>query len=1061
MNPLPKMQILSLYQIKIDNNVTPAQRLPVIVDNYNKGLDKEDHYKEIEIESANWNKLEVCHFQIKWWISVRKIKLSGASRSLQALAKNKIELGTSTEHHLIFLYRNKVKTIAKKVWECFALTTHDGNYPIRQVVDYSFPLKLARRVCLPVILNENTIPIGGDYLAVGGEYKKEHHIAYSSLESLSQITKTFQSALDPLGSLYKTKPFKQFKQNQMKVNVGEMYFRFNHSFSLDEHAQICDQISTILESNKVNSAFEYFDHIRKIPPEDVKLVAELETALIKKVFHAYSQGLATFEFYHHHTQDYSDATKYGLKDKKEIASWTIRPSADEILKTLQNHLKVKTLIEFINRIKKMTFYFQSPRTKGPSVYPLLKLFKGEIFYKESQYIHLNGWWCKVEGDFYSFIQNEFLRIMKPVFLKPNQGALPLAWVSKEEWTQVSLDDLNQNIINQLKCKKKGDKYVITKDPALFSDNLKKKLGDEWVKTLSTYYARFCNYCEKEENYNRKYLFDTYNKNKHFGADQGYLVFDQVYPSKQQKIELFDIARYSKAGLLLYHVKEQLGQKTRDACSQIRTAADAIAKALEIGGKSDVLTLLYDRITQNQAQSPFQKKVKAQVLSFGKKAFLNIFKRDKNEITFVYAFLDDAADERDLGEELERTYPLKTTDFKEMCTQYKGEKTLTGKQILDGLCKEGFLDAHYRIKDQFIGLNKPDDFSPTFLGTRKKNKDAIFKVLQSHLSQFNSFIAKKELINTKHYIENLGFNFRICQIYRDGTPSGKLHFESVASLNDKDDDIPNWKDVFELEENAYQILETSGGGSCALHALNGKEDKDGVITFCNSHLAAKQDFVKKLGSKMQVVKIKNLLKTLFETLLKEYWKGTDESELVFDMLITAKSKKERDQKFQEKRDLVEKRAKAFWSYFNGLNKDWQKKYLNILKKKGDISAVTANWNDLYAALGTNGKKAVDPIQKQIDALDKIIGNWEMNYVNQNFNSIWNQYKTAVLDGSYYLSEIEIELAAYVYNKKNVWVVARYKEDIVSARKEPYNPEDGHDDHVIFHEGVHYSQCKKAT
>lgn len=1163
MNPLPKLQILSLYRINLENGALPelnhlshpADALARIVRIYNHQLEENHRYQEVESDPGKLKKLKLKQFQIKWWISTRNQQLSGASQTLTALAKNRsaqfktkgIKLGAVTEHHLIFLFRQikqeKTSQTAKKadrIWEIFALTTNDANYVIRRFADFSFPLQAARRICDPAILNENKIPIGGDYLSLGGEYKKEHLIAYSSLESLSQIIKGFKAAIKTTSTLYENEPFSQFVKKEgkqtsyerVKVTVGEMYLRFQRRFTLEEHVQICAQLSTILDPSQSkddqDEAFEYFDHIRRVPKEHEQLTEELETAMLKKVFTSISGSKSpSFEFYHHHYHDYADSTRYCLRGRnkqKAVREWAVRPSAEEILQALKSELNHKTLVQFIIGIKGLVFDFHPPTKKRPSTYSLIEFFKGEVFHNGKQYFYLDGRWCEVEGEYYSFVQNEFLLKMQEAMLPAGQfGALPLPWVSKKKWVAFSLADLkslgpdqhnwksiekkllgttcsvtgNRKKVRFLQKGDGGPGYTVGADPEQLSKSLKKELGEQRIEMLKTYYTRLRNYCEKEENYNRRYLFDVHNEGVPFGNLQGYLVFDQVYPSVQQKIELFDVAFYHPEGLFLYHVKEQMGQKTRDACSQIRTAAAALSNALSIGGRSDVLSLIFDQIVSQSPKSEFPKRVKEQLESFGKtrgeqkQHFLSLFQRDNKQIAFVYAFLDDGAAERNLHGELQRSYRLDSSEFGEQCRSYQGEKKLTRKEIMQGLVQEGFLDSEHRITDQFIGLNKANDFTPRFLKgadkgkLRKKNRDAIFKVLQSHLSQFNSFIAKKELLDTKRYVESLGFSFKINQIYRDGLPAELLHFEETGSCIAEDDTVYNWKDILEYDGQPFLILRTSGGGACALHALNGTVHH-GEVVFCHDrpdpHLAAKQHFIDQLQTALDEEndEIKQLLICLFADFLKEYWSGNDlnEPNLLYgafeDELIPSLDEKE--EIIEKKRQLASERADVFWSYLKKLKQGWKDKYLKILRTyktawknlettellkeiESDLSsAVGGCWSSLYKVMGPNGKEKVDPIQSQIDCLSKEIGEWETDFASDHFDNIWEQYVSQLTSEDYYLSEQEIEIAAIVYEKKNVRVVSRRSpHDVVSSQADPYNPSEDDESLLIYHQGNHFSQC----
>ena len=93
-------------------------------------------------------------------------------------------------------------------------------------------------------------------------------------------------------------------------------------------------------------------------------------------------------------------------------------------------------------------------------------------------------------------------------------------------------------------------------------------------------------------------------NRSFFADPNYLVCDQVYSSKREKVELFDVLYHGdQNNLFLYHIKEGFGQTTRDACSQVRNAAIMLRNAID-NGSYEILRNLYVNATTSGDNNTF-------------------------------------------------------------------------------------------------------------------------------------------------------------------------------------------------------------------------------------------------------------------------------------------------------------------------------------------------------------------------------------------------------------------------------------------------------------------------
>ena len=260
------------------------------------------------------------------------------------------------------------------------------------------------------------------------------------------------------------------------------------------------------------------------------------------------------------------------------------------------------------------------------------------------------------------------------------------------------------------------------------------------------YKKVC----KEEGYNRQYL-----------GKKGYIVCDQVYAGTKEKVELFDVLYHdTKTGkLYLYHIKEKFGQPTREACAQIRVAAQTLAR--DRAEKYPHLKSLHEKAMNSKGKSSFQKSVKKQFdalcpeSSGSNEGLLKLFDKDPKDIIFVYAFIDTGSPERRLEQELDPTHVFSQTDFPseriDVCTALK---------------EKGYLNKSSKLTRNAIKASKEkfkDDFEDLLI-----NYDVVFHQLKKYTSQFDSMGAKLELLHLRDHIRTqFSFGFEICQIDRTG------------------------------------------------------------------------------------------------------------------------------------------------------------------------------------------------------------------------------------------------------------------------------------------------------
>ncbi|MGE3953773.1 MAG: hypothetical protein AB7F31_01060 [Parachlamydiales bacterium] len=272
------------------------------------------------------------------------------------------------------------------------------------------------------------------------------------------------------------------------------------------------------------------------------------------------------------------------------------------------------------------------------------------------------------------------------------------------------------------------------------DSYRNVLPEKLVQFLEQAYLRYRQAVD-EEGYNALH-----------SNDPCFLVGDRSFSDGKKKIELFDLLYWGEAGkLYLYHVKEGLDQKTRDACSQIRNAA------LKLQGRDSeqMLGELYDSITGTSSTNPIKQAAKGKLLELTREGFLKLFRQGENdsrEIVFVYAFLDTKTKERLLSKDPNPDQPLTPEELPEGIT-------------LDELVEKEYLTETYTLARKGL-LTTKEGLVKAF---EKPLGEKIYQTFKPRLSAFNSIIARVEILQLND--EFRGFTFKMCQIQRPDWTQG--------------------------------------------------------------------------------------------------------------------------------------------------------------------------------------------------------------------------------------------------------------------------------------------------
>ncbi len=581
--------------------------------------------------------------------------------------------------------------------------------------------------------------------------------------------------------------------------------------------------------------FRFLDYVQSVNDNRHK---KLNEELLNQIWLFFSKKitLADFYFCHKYSVDFCCSTEFKMSYQGSPGwekTWHYPPTFFEVIAFLQdNYQAVNDKERFLKYLSHTVLKYN----RKESAYTLKDFFQGELRDKEHAYFRVEGIWHEVKADYLIIVQRHFCHLLQSHLISKKQpGYIEKLWFRNEDWTSFSQEEaiketgLNSfQVTNGLRALA-DKKYAILDEegyvlyphavPTLFSNSdrgiekkradldhlLKKqrkiteadlkKIGfkeakallkslqklrpvlksvtikktDHWIvqgpvpddNPLKDFLNRkrqdFLN-VGKEEFFNRAFL-----------GEEGYLVGDQVYATEKEKVELWDILYHGEEeSLYLYQVKSGFGQSTRDACSQIRVAAQALRA--DLSSNNPLLRQMYAKATEEEEGSQFKKQVADSYKQFSEEEFIDLFRsKPRYEagkgIVFVYAVLDDNETERSLSEERDIETPFKRSDF-----------SAWTDELVQSLKTAGYLTDDLRITSKLLKCSQKDFCCDPNISLLESEKKKLYKILSDRDTNFNSVIAKLELINLKCEMEKWGFGFKILQI-----KSGRTAGEHIAPV----------------------------------------------------------------------------------------------------------------------------------------------------------------------------------------------------------------------------------------------------------------------------------------
>ncbi len=376
-----------------------------------------------------------------------------------------------------------------------------------------------------------------------------------------------------------------------------------------------------------------------------------------------------------------------------------------------------------------------------------------------------------------------------------------------------------------------------------------------------------------------------------------------------------------------------------------------------------------------------------------------------------------------------------------------------------------------------------------LSVKKQNED-LYDCLVKFQTQFDSTIAKLELIALREELTKLGYELKILQISRSdykGVPEIKYNDNIKNEFGIELDDFPDmddseWEEIreelregksFSVGNKNYFIEYTLGDGACGLHALLGeKKSRQYAYPADNPNAAARAQFIKNLEQEIKTPSIKKLWIKWMVQFLKDHLNiPSTDTKIVFENASNeVEGLKTKLKKLDSEKEQQQKEQEECFSQAAQLEacKDALEKTLGILLDDFEVNPekmnnkFRENLDDVLSVLEkTKGSvKAGKIVARLTDVVEKLkdIEKRRENLLKQfvQKTEIWNAYLKGIARSDYYFSNQEIEIAAHLFKKR----IVIYGHKYLSEVQEPI--EGGDPDQpkvVIFHKGNHFSRCTR--
>ena len=998
-----------------------------------------------------------------------------------------------------------VRALPGKKLDIYA-ATRGSNMPqvIKHLTNYKFPWKVAKRHLSPTLLEIKTKHLIGSILQSSLTFYGIP--SFSLLQLQSQFVTHFTTRFREHSSIYCQ--FEDHKlEKAMTVDVNMKSIRINSQLDLSDYSKILIHLSKLYQKEPTFECKHFIPAHDQIAEEDdesflfldlvvrspIQKREELEHCLLKRLWEIYEQpkNPSDLRFWHRYSDDYLRSGEFTLyHGEKEIYKWTAPPLLSDVLLAIKSFKEIKSQKDFIQELSKLKMEFQfsgRPYREG-----LIRFLEAEVRTSEGEiYFRNHGIWLEVSSEYLMLVQSDFRTNINACLIpRSSEAQLHIPWMSQIEWAGTTWKEVREKIgetvqseqgIEEVWSQLKPFTNPLTKDGKL----KRKRTEEEPIEkkqriTKQTSITRFAKpltpqtillpgeeesfvISQKPEGFlqpfqaflEEKYqLYQDFKREGEYNAlyigEPDFFVGDRITPNG---IELFDLMKQVGGDLYLYQVKESISEVTTKACSQLRNAAEALSAALLHPRSSSNILRKFWTEASSEKKDPYFKKLTTFYQAYSLEEFLQLFNRDRKKICFVLAFHDDRKKEVEIAQEGKFETVLSPKDFNNISPKMSGE------EIYQRLLDHGYINANGQASISFAKL-KSGHFDlgkeiNTHLTTR------IFYKIYRKMTAFQSTLAKVDITLTRKIIEELGFTFRICQIYRPANvanaSSGEesLAWEIFSQHVDREE-VKYPKTQYSIDGLNYVTLSTPGDGSCGLHALRGAViGNECYISEGNP----KEDFVKKIREELDDPKFlvecqMDLLEKALSLNPSNEAKMAYPSELFEPFQLEYQSVE--NKQFIQKQELRKEEGRKWVALINKSPKvkkfvmecifPTRSHYFQCLHEE-DIETLM-NWVDgerqeISKSFSSDQLSEIHKLhEERMD--DHIIQEMKESFLSQ--SKVIDAYFTAIQQPSYYLSTQEILLAAKLYNIRCRIYIKKEGGEVVLADEHPLESEN---EILIFH------------
>ncbi len=1060
-----KLPPVSLHRLKIPNeykkqvySIQESEREALLLTIFSRIANKHELCSlEAGIQQVRDFSLMVFHTQAKGKSLIAK--------QLEPLNEN-VSLESRGIDYVIFFIR------AIPQIDVFAATRGGRIYKIlNRVIDYTFPHRAAKRFFNPTIRQLTASHLIGPILNSSHTYAGEP--IFTQMDLQAQFVTKFVTTVKKDSSLLCRLSFHP-TETTYGVQVKMKSVRFNTEFGINNFVEMLDQLSKLYCGEELSEnddqGFYFLDLVQKV---SFKKSQKLQKCLLDRLWKLYQAPTSptSLRFWHRYSDDFLCSSSFVFYSDPNVkaAEWTSLPSLPEVLDSFRQKTKINSKEEFIEQIKKSYFGFVKDGKQFKEKFS--QFLTVEVMAEDGQiYFKNQGLWLKVSSEYLLLVQRDFLAHLRDCLISNSHAAqLPKKWISDKKWASFTFGEVLDVIktvtekptkiqqiwqkiekhakpLEQDKKRKRSGKET-EQQPGLVQTGLLGYFSQNQSLTLSLPDAkkRFL-LTESIEGLERdvsaflQHKFQLQKEVRNEGAynelyigEKGFLVGDRITP---QGIELFDLLKFDGENLYLYQVKESISETTTKACSQLRNAARALSSTLmNPQASSNILLKFWEEVMTSQPKQNYFKKLKKSYEAFGREDFFSLFNRDRKQICFVLAVLDNHATEAQLCSEPKTKISLEAEDFEGIC---KGTP-ISARKILNALQYHGYIDQNNHISQSQILDNRR--FFDLGEEIPKDLTNKVFYKIYRKLTRFNSTLAKVDISMARKMIEELGFSFKICQISRpDACNSSSNTIEedewSFSSLSSEDESslilTPCGSYIFDGQE--YTQVNTPPDGSCALHALWGEIDQDGCRAK-NPKECYAQILIEGLSSDPDV---EGLLTACQQDLLESALSlaPSNEAKMVYTEKFLGRFSFELIQREEDRKSkqasLILEEGKLWVQLLNGfypsikmrlMKEVFQREggyFVHFTEKDDDIrklmKAIDGQRDDLYRKINNPEEtEAIDSLfKRRID--DSAIQTLKSNFVRE--RQVREHYLATIQQPHYYFSTQELKLAAYLTNRSVV-------------------------------------------